>query len=82
MNLHELVQLPHGEATKRIKEAGKWDEWAGKEECKWEVKYTVTYTYDDEDTVLARSEQEAFNKVCENKDLLDSYSFVSAKKVG
>lgn len=81
MNLHELVNLPHGEAAKRIKAAGKWDELSGKDEHKWQVKYSVTCTYDDNDTVLARSEHEAFNKISENKDILDTYTFISARKV-
>lgn len=49
MNLHELINLPHGEANKKIKEAGKWDESRGGEdgEVAWIVTVNVSYTESD-----------------------------------
>lgn len=79
MNLHELVQLPHGEATKRIKEAGKWDEDATKEVKQYTISYSLTS--EQEDIVYARSLPEAIKKIKDNSDIMDIASNFVVKEI-
>lgn len=72
MNLQELADLPYaGMAEKKLKEAGKWDEYAGQEEKEWIVTVDIEIKSYETETVkvMARSEEEACEKAeleCEN----------------
>lgn len=84
MDLHKLVELPHGEATKRIKAAGKWDESkveSDGEEREWIV--TVHVDYKEYETrriqVWALSYEEACEKA--EDEAHDDYDVITAEAV-
>lgn len=81
MNLHELVNLPHSEATKRIKAAGKWDESkveSDGEEREWIVSVDVDYRENEtrriQVTATSYDEacEKAVDKAHEDYDVIDA----------
>lgn len=66
LNVYDLVKLPHGEAVKRVKQAGLWDENVGQEIKSYHIEYTMKET--DEEIVEARSLSEAIQKIKDNMD--------------
>lgn len=79
MNLHELIELPHGEATKRIKAAGKWDEYQGEVVREFHISYKLTSLEDF--VVDARSPSEAIMKLNSGLSLNETAENVFVKEI-
>lgn len=59
IDLHELAQLPHGEARKVLIKKGLWDEYAGMPEKEFDVYIEYVVPMEDEYTIKERHRDEA-----------------------
>jgi len=68
VNLHELIELPHGVANKELEKAGHWKDDDMKE---YQVEVRGFYSPDEDQhivTVTAPNEDAALEKACDQTD--------------